>query len=203
MRPQNHASRFAGIPKTNLQGSGPKARKTLQIQRPLARQKPALDQWPSHCSRSTNYCARLSRGWSGGSRRSRRCHPSGARPRSQAKENNTTRPRGTRQSPLRALPEGVRSVGGEICREPFHLKEIPDRLCKPGQPEPLGAIPAMPIQIIAVEVIRWGDWWDDRWAVAIRYSNGRRQVFQLGNRLQAEKEVDRLRREAIRPVSDS
>jgi hypothetical protein len=61
----------------------------------------------------------------------------------------------------------------------------------------------MPIQIIAVEVVRWGDWWDDRWTVAIRYFNGRRQVFELGNRLQAEKEVDRLRREAIRPVSDS
>lgn len=61
----------------------------------------------------------------------------------------------------------------------------------------------MPIQIIAVEVVRWGEWWDDRWAVAIRYSNGRRQVFQLGNRLQAEKEVDRLRREAIGfPIPD-
>jgi hypothetical protein len=61
----------------------------------------------------------------------------------------------------------------------------------------------MPIQIIAVEVVRWGEWWDGQWAVAIRYSNGRRQVFKLGNRHQAEKEVDRLRREAIRPVSDS
>jgi hypothetical protein len=59
------------------------------------------------------------------------------------------------------------------------------------------------IQILDVEVVRWGDWWEDRWAVSIRYSNGRRQMFDLGGRLQAEKEVDRLRREAIKPISDS
>jgi hypothetical protein len=32
MRPQNHASRPKGIPKTKLQGSGPSGRKTLQSQ---------------------------------------------------------------------------------------------------------------------------------------------------------------------------
>ena len=45
----------------------------------------------------------------------------------------------------------------------------------------------MPIQIVDVEVVRWGDWWDDQWALAIRYSNGRKQVFNLGSRLEAEK----------------
>ena len=56
----------------------------------------------------------------------------------------------------------------------------------------------MPIQILDVEVIPWGD---DRWAVAIRYSNGRRQLIELGNRFQAEKEANRLRREEIKPYS--
>ena len=56
----------------------------------------------------------------------------------------------------------------------------------------------MPIQILDVEVIPWGDDVQDRWAVAIRYSNGRRQLIELGNRFQAEKEANRLRREEIK-----
>ena len=56
----------------------------------------------------------------------------------------------------------------------------------------------MSIQILDVEVIPWGDE-QDRWAVAIRYSNGRRQLIELGNRLLAEKEANRLRREEIKP----
>ena len=55
----------------------------------------------------------------------------------------------------------------------------------------------MPIQILDVEVIPWGDE-QDRWAVAIRYSNGRRQLIELGNRFQAEKEANRLRREEMK-----
>ena len=58
----------------------------------------------------------------------------------------------------------------------------------------------MPIQILDVEVIPFGDE-QDRWAVAIRYSNGRRQLIELGNRFQAEKEASRLRREEIKPYS--
>jgi hypothetical protein len=60
----------------------------------------------------------------------------------------------------------------------------------------------MPIQILDVEVILWGDDLRDRWAVAIRYSNGRRQLIELGNRFQAEKEANRLRREEIKPYSE-
>ena len=59
----------------------------------------------------------------------------------------------------------------------------------------------MPIQILDVEVIPFGDE-QDRWAVAIRYSNGHRQLIELGNRFQAEKEASRLRREEIKPSSE-
>jgi hypothetical protein len=59
----------------------------------------------------------------------------------------------------------------------------------------------MPVQILDVEVTPWGDE-QDRWAVAIRYSNGRRQLIVLGNRFQAEKEANRLRREEIKPYSE-
>ena len=59
----------------------------------------------------------------------------------------------------------------------------------------------MSIQILDVEVIPWGDDLQDRWAVAIRYSDGRRQLIELGNRFQAEKEADRLRQEEMKPSS--
>ena len=58
----------------------------------------------------------------------------------------------------------------------------------------------MSIQILDVEVIPWGDE-QDRWAVASRYSNGRRQLIELGNRFQAEKEANRLRQEEMKPSS--
>jgi hypothetical protein len=61
----------------------------------------------------------------------------------------------------------------------------------------------MPIQIVHVEVIPWGNDWEDRWAVAILYSDGRKQLLGLGSRVNAEKEASRLVREAMNPTSES
>ena len=83
----------------------------------------------------------------------------------------------------------------------FRLEEIPVSLVRAGSTRTSRGRPVMPIQILDVEVIPWGDDLQDRWAVAIRYSNGRRQLIELGNRFQAEKEANRLRREEIKPYS--
>ena len=83
----------------------------------------------------------------------------------------------------------------------FRLEEIPVSLVRAGSTRTSRGRPVMPIQILDVEVIPFGDE-QDRWAVAIRYSNGRRQLIELGNRFQAEKEASRLRREEIKPSSE-
>ena len=83
----------------------------------------------------------------------------------------------------------------------FRLEEIPVSLVRAGSTRTSRGRPVMPIEILDVEVIPFGDE-PDRWAVAIRYSNGRRQLIELGNRFQAEKEASRLRREEIKPSSE-
>ena len=59
----------------------------------------------------------------------------------------------------------------------FHLEEIPDSFVQAGSTRNSRGRPVMPIKILDVEVIPWGDDLQDRWAVAIRYSNGRRQLI--------------------------
>jgi hypothetical protein len=48
-------------------------------------------------------------------------------------------------------------------------------------------------QILEVKVIRWPTA-EDRWAVAIRYSNGLKQFYEVGDRAQAERERAQLER---------
>jgi hypothetical protein len=56
------------------------------------------------------------------------------------------------------------------------------------------------MQIVEVQVIPWQAG-ENRWAIAIRYSNGLKQVFEVGDRPHAEREREELQRHAITPSS--
>lgn len=51
----------------------------------------------------------------------------------------------------------------------------------------------MPKQIVELDVIRWKTG-IDRWGMVIRYSDGLKHSYEVGNRLEAEQELARLKR---------